>query len=163
MADFQRRMPRRQQRQVILVEVGDRLGVVGFELGLRDLVHPGPYDFTEDLPTRLAPDGLGDHSYGVLRFDEAEGHRDSGLMDADAAEGRRWRGRKGVTAPELGGTGPGRSGSTRAGPERARRQAGRRGGEARRAPSYRSPGPAPRAGASMPAPGRRRGARAASD
>ncbi|MGZ4231825.1 MAG: hypothetical protein ACXVVQ_10405 [Solirubrobacteraceae bacterium] len=95
MPDLQRRMPCRKQRQVVLVEVGDSLRVVGLELGLRDLVHPGPYDFTENLPTRLAPDGFGDHSYGVLRFDEAEGHRDSGLVDADAAEGRRWRGRKG--------------------------------------------------------------------
>src|SRR6185437_3181959 len=98
MADLQRGMPRRQQRQVVLVEVGYSLRVVGLELGLRDLVHPGPYDFAKDLPTRLAPDRLGDHSYGVLRFDEAEGHRGSGLVDADAAEGRRWRGRKAVIA-----------------------------------------------------------------
>ena len=143
MADLQRRVPRGQHRQVVLVEVGDRLGVVGLELGLRDLVHPGPHDFAEDLPTRLAPDGLGDDSYGVLRFDEAEGHRGSGLEDADAAEGRWWRGRNRPRA-----TGPARPESTRGVGVRIGLGVGRRARawRARRAPSWTGPGPAPPAG-----------------
>jgi hypothetical protein len=67
----------------VLVEVGHSLGVVGLELGLGDLVHPGTHDFAEDLPTRLAADGFGYYSYGVLRFDEAEWHRGSVLQDRD--------------------------------------------------------------------------------
>jgi hypothetical protein len=45
---------------------------VGEKVGLRDLVHPGPDNLTEDLTAGFTPDRLGDHSYGVLRLDEAK-------------------------------------------------------------------------------------------
>ena len=70
--DLERRMPRRQQRQVVLVEVGDRLGVVRLELGLGDLVDPRAHYLPEDLTTRFAPNRLGDDPDRVLRFDEAQ-------------------------------------------------------------------------------------------
>ena len=77
-ADLQRGVPRGEHRQVVLVEVGDRLGVVRRELLLRDLVHPRAHQLAEQLPARLAADGLGDHADGVLRLDEAERHAAEG-------------------------------------------------------------------------------------
>ncbi len=65
-------MPGREERQVVLVEIGDRFRVVRLELGLRDLVDPRPHDLSEDLAACLTPNGVGDDPDGVLRFDEAE-------------------------------------------------------------------------------------------
>ena len=59
----------------MLVEVGDRLGVVGVQLALGDLVDPCADELAEQLPAGLASDGLGDDADRVLGFDEAEGHR----------------------------------------------------------------------------------------
>src|ERR1700729_716061 len=70
-------MPRGEQVQVILVQVGDRLGVVHRQLPLGDVVHPRAHDLADELAARLAPDRLGDHSYCVLWLDEAKWHRDS--------------------------------------------------------------------------------------
>src|ERR1700704_283637 len=70
-------MPSREQVQVVLVKVGDRLRVVDGQLWLRDVIDPSAHDLADDLTARLAPDRLGDHSNGVLRLDEAKGHRDS--------------------------------------------------------------------------------------
>ena len=74
MPHLQRRVPRGQHRQVVLVEVGDGLDVLRLELALGDLVDPGPDELAEQLPARLAPDGFGDDADRVLGFDEAEGH-----------------------------------------------------------------------------------------
>src|SRR5947209_16367208 len=85
-------MPGGQQREVVLVQVGDRLRIVGLELGFGDLVHPRLHDFAEDLATRLAADRLGDHPDGVLRLDETEWHG-ALAREQDDAEGRRRPGR----------------------------------------------------------------------
>jgi hypothetical protein len=69
---FERRVPGGEQRQVVLVEVGDRLRVVRLELGLGDLVHPRAHDLPQDLAPCLTPDRIGDHADGVLRLDEAQ-------------------------------------------------------------------------------------------
>src|SRR5579875_899988 len=74
LAHLERDVPGGEERQVVLVEIGDRLGVVGFELRLGDLVHPGADDLAEDLPACLTAHRVGDDADGVLRFDEAEGH-----------------------------------------------------------------------------------------
>ena len=65
-------MPGGEHRQIVLVEVGDRLRVMGLELGLGDLVDPRANHLAEDLATCLAPDRVGDDPDRVLRFDEAE-------------------------------------------------------------------------------------------
>src|SRR4051812_23891629 len=77
LADLQRRVPGGEHRQVVLVEVGDGLGVVQLELAVRDLIHPGAHDLAHELTAGLAPDRLSDDTYGVLGFDEAERHRGS--------------------------------------------------------------------------------------
>src|SRR3954471_21856311 len=79
LADLQRRVPRGEHREVVLVEVGDGLGVVQLELAVRDLVDPRAHDLAHELTAGLTPDRLGDDTYGVLGFDEAERHR-SGLL-----------------------------------------------------------------------------------
>ena len=76
-AHLQRHVPGRQQRQVVFVEVGDRLGVMRPELGLRNLIHPCAHHLTEDLATRFTTNRVGDHPDGILRFDEAQGHGSS--------------------------------------------------------------------------------------
>ena len=53
-ADLHRGVPGGEHRQVVLVEVGDRLGVVGRELLLGDLVDPGAHQLAEQLAARLA-------------------------------------------------------------------------------------------------------------
>ena len=73
-ADLHRRVPRGQHRQVVLVEVGDGLGVVRRELLLRDLVDPRTHQLAQQLAARLAPDRLRDHADGVLRLDETQWH-----------------------------------------------------------------------------------------
>ena len=74
MADLQRRVPGREHREVVLVEVLDGLGVVGGQLLLGDLVDPRAHELAEELPPRLAPHRLGDDADRILRLDEAEGH-----------------------------------------------------------------------------------------
>ncbi len=63
--------------QVVLVEIGDRLGVVNRQLWLGDVIHPCAHDLADQLAARLAPDRLGDHSDCVLWLDEAKWHRNS--------------------------------------------------------------------------------------
>src|SRR3954447_3069285 len=75
LAHLERRVPRGEHREVVLVEVGDGLGVVRLELAIRDLIDPRAHDLTDELAPRLAADRLGDDSYGVLGFDETERHR----------------------------------------------------------------------------------------
>jgi hypothetical protein len=63
--------------QIVLVEVGDRLGVVQRQLLLWDVIDPGANDLTDELPAGLSTHGLGYDSNRILRFDEAERHRGS--------------------------------------------------------------------------------------
>src|SRR4051812_36646464 len=74
LADLQRGVPGGEHRQVVLVEVGDRLGVVSVQLALWDLVDPRADELAEQLTPGLAADGLCDDADRVVRFDEAEGH-----------------------------------------------------------------------------------------
>ena len=69
-----RGVPGGEQRQVVLVEVCDRLGVVGLEVALGDLIDPRPHHLAENLSARFAPDGVCDHPDGVLRLNEAQRH-----------------------------------------------------------------------------------------
>jgi hypothetical protein len=75
LAHLERGMPGGEHAEVVLVEVGDRLGVVGLEVGLGDLVHPGADELAEELAPRLASNGFGNDADRVPGFDEAEGHR----------------------------------------------------------------------------------------
>src|SRR5271154_5907818 len=47
------------------------------QLLIGDVVHPRTHHLSDQLAARLAPDGLGDHSNGILRLDEAEWHGNS--------------------------------------------------------------------------------------
>ncbi len=69
-----RRVPGGEQVQIVLVEVGDRLGVVEGELLVGQVVDPCAHDLTDELPAGLAADGVRDHSDGVVGLDEAERH-----------------------------------------------------------------------------------------
>src|SRR3954449_5175955 len=64
LADLHRTVPGGQHRDVVLVELGDRLRVVLLELLVGDLIDPGPYRFTEELAAGLAADGVGDRPDG---------------------------------------------------------------------------------------------------
>ena len=77
LADLERRVPGGEQVQVVLVEVGDRLGVVDRQLLVGDVVDPRAHDLADELAARLAADRLGDHADRILGLDEAEWHRDS--------------------------------------------------------------------------------------
>src|SRR3954452_21076036 len=70
-----RRVPGGQHRQVVVVELVDRLRVMGLELVLGDLVDPCAHDLAQELAARFAADRLGHHADRFLRLDEAEGHR----------------------------------------------------------------------------------------
>src|SRR4051794_31220511 len=98
LADLERRVPGRQHRQVVVVELVDRLRVVRLELVLGDLVDPRADDLAEELTTRLTTDRLRDHADCFLWFDEAEGHREPlsplRLRGRTAVEGTRGGGRK---------------------------------------------------------------------
>ena len=74
LADLQRGVPGGEQVQVVLVEIGDRLGVVDRQLLVGDVIHPCAHDLADKLTARLAADRLGDHADGVLGLDEAKGH-----------------------------------------------------------------------------------------
>ena len=58
--DLQRGVPSGEHRQVVLVEVDERLGVVGRELLLRDLVDPRAHELAQELAPGLSAHGLGD-------------------------------------------------------------------------------------------------------
>jgi hypothetical protein len=88
-ADLHRRVPRGQHRQVVLVEVVDRLGVVRCQLLLGDLVDPRANQLAQQLPASLAPDRLGDDADGVLGLDEAQGHVREGTGRPGRQESRR--------------------------------------------------------------------------
>ncbi len=60
--------------QVVLVEVGDRAGVVDGELLVGDVVDPRAHNLADELAAGLTADGLGDHADCVLRLDEAQRH-----------------------------------------------------------------------------------------
>src|ERR1700689_4156691 len=47
------------------------------QLLVGDVVHPRAHHLADQLAARLATDGLGDHSNGILGLDEAEWHGDS--------------------------------------------------------------------------------------
>src|SRR5207247_110474 len=146
LTDRERGVPGREHRQVGLVEVGDRLGVVRLEVAIGDLVDPGPHELANELAPGLAPDRLGDDADRVLGFDEAEGHRSSLTLVDRRLRGLyvgRWtakrRGRRPAGARRRRRT---RSSAVRLEPEL--RRAGRR------APS----GPPPRCAPPPPAPPR---------
>src|SRR5689334_17165777 len=76
LADLHRRVPGGQHRKVVVVELVDRLRVMGLELVVRDLVDPRADDLAKELTTRLATDGLGHDTDRFLGLDEAERHRE---------------------------------------------------------------------------------------
>ena len=59
----------------MLVELGNRLRVVGFELVLGNLVDPRPHRLAQELASPLETDRVGDGAHGVGWVDEAQGHR----------------------------------------------------------------------------------------
>jgi hypothetical protein len=73
-ADVEGGVPCGEHRQIVLVEILDRLRVVDGELVVGDLVNPGVNDLAEQLPPGFTADGLGNYSDCLLRFDEAERH-----------------------------------------------------------------------------------------
>src|SRR3954468_13254622 len=75
LARLQGAVPGGEHREVVLVELGDRLGVVDFELGLGDLVHPGAHRLPEELAASLTADRVGNGPDGVGWVYEAERHR----------------------------------------------------------------------------------------
>src|SRR3954470_11475413 len=89
LADLQRGVPGGEHRQVVVVEVGDRLGVLVLELAVRDLVDPRTDELTHQLTTGFAPDRLGDDADGVLWFDKTERHLGSRTIVVDRRQGGR--------------------------------------------------------------------------
>ena len=75
LADLERAVPGGEHREVVLVELGERLGVVGLELAVGDLVHPGADRLAEELAASLAADRVGDRADRVGWVYEAERHR----------------------------------------------------------------------------------------
>jgi hypothetical protein len=69
-------VPCGEHREVVVVEVVDRLRVVDLELVVGNLVDPGVDDLPEQLTPSLAPERLRDDANRLGRFDEAEGHAD---------------------------------------------------------------------------------------
>ena len=65
----------------MLVELGDRLRVVDFELVVWDLVHPGAYRLPEELAASLTTDGVGDRPDGVGWVYKAERHAMAGNLE----------------------------------------------------------------------------------
>jgi RecB family exonuclease len=80
MPDVHRGVPRGEHRDVVVVELGDRARVVGLQLVVGDLVHPGSDRLPEELPARLPADGVGNRTDRVCGVDEAEGH-DAATID----------------------------------------------------------------------------------
>ena len=54
--DVHRGVPGGEHGDVVVVELGDRAGVMGLELVVGDLVHPGADRLPEELAARLAAD-----------------------------------------------------------------------------------------------------------
>src|SRR5205823_6044983 len=103
LTNLERGVPCGQQMQVVLVEVSDRLRVVGRQFLIGDVINPGAYDLPDELPARLAPDRLGDDADGILRLNEAEWHRDSRrTVRADRSDCRRPCGRHFSRMPGAG-------------------------------------------------------------
>src|SRR3954447_25462151 len=75
LADLERAVPGGEHREVVFVELGDRLRVVDFELVVGDLVHPGARRLPEELAASLSTDGVGDGPDGVGWVYKAEGHQ----------------------------------------------------------------------------------------
>ena len=74
LADLERRVPRGEHREIVVVELLDGLRVVDLQLVVGDLVDPGAHDLAEQLTARFAPDALGDDPDRFLWLDEAERH-----------------------------------------------------------------------------------------
>ena len=74
MADLERAVPGGEHREVVLVELGERLRVVDLELGVGDLVDPGADRLAEQLAAGLAADRVGNCADRVGWVYEAEGH-----------------------------------------------------------------------------------------
>src|SRR5829696_3654315 len=89
LAHFERGMPRREDRQVVVVELLDGLCVVHEQLVVGDLVDPGAHDFAEQLPACLAADALRDDPDRFLWLDEAEGHAREGTWGSRRKAGIR--------------------------------------------------------------------------
>ena len=153
-ADLHRRVPGGQHRQVVLVEVGDGLGVVRGELLVGDLVDPRAHQLAQQLAAGLAPDRFGDDADGVLRLDETQWH--------DAAHGTHgprtepgWLNPRACTSPTTCGRSirrgrAGRGSATRRTSGRARRRPARCGARSG------TPRPARRTRSSSRCPRRRR-------
>ncbi len=73
-ANLKRAVPGGEHREVVLVELGKRLGVVGLQLLVGNLVDPGADRLAEQLATGLAADRVGDRTDRVGRVNEAESH-----------------------------------------------------------------------------------------
>ena len=89
-ADLEGRVPGREHRQVLVVELVDGLGVMGLELVLRYLLDPCANDLAEELAPRLAADRLGHDADRLLGLDEAEGHRGAVSLGSDGGR-TYWR------------------------------------------------------------------------
>src|SRR4051794_17390469 len=74
LADVERRVPGRQHREVFLVEVLNRLGVVDLQLVVGNFVHPCAHDFPEELAAGLTADRFRHNADCFLRLYEAEWH-----------------------------------------------------------------------------------------
>ena len=74
LADLERRVPCGEHRQVVVVELVHRLGVVDLELVVGDLVDPRAHDLAEQLAAGLTPDALRYDPDRFLRLDEAQWH-----------------------------------------------------------------------------------------
>src|SRR3954454_21561344 len=86
--DLHRGVPRGEHGEVVLVEVGQRLGVVRRELLVGDLVDPRADQLAEQLAAGLATDRLDHDADRILRIDEAEGHVGVALF-ASGGDGTR--------------------------------------------------------------------------
>ncbi len=75
LADLERAVPGGEHREVVLVELGERLRVVRLQLVVGDLVDPGPHRLAEQLPAGLAADRVGDRPDRVSWVYETESHR----------------------------------------------------------------------------------------
>ena len=73
-SNVHRRMPRREHRDVVLIELRDRPGALEIELVVRNLVDPGAHGLSQELPAGLAADRVGDRADRVRGVDEAQGH-----------------------------------------------------------------------------------------